>query len=125
MPQVSFKRELHAVQDIEDGDVICSIPLDLILAHKSDDEEFATQLGENLDEFTALAVKLLRERAQQQRSRYHPHIQVCGSRQVTEAVVRMSEISRQPHYTTYMAVLWQNVIDREKITALVRPAESC
>ena len=57
---VSFKRELHAVQDIEDGDVICSIPLDLILAHKSDDEEFATQLGENLDEFTALAVKLLR-----------------------------------------------------------------
>ncbi|CAL5220493.1 g2521 [Coccomyxa viridis] len=69
-------RGLRATTDIEDGDVICSIPLDLVLAHKSDDEEFTTQLGENLDEFTALAVKLLRERAQQERSPIHPHIQV-------------------------------------------------
>ena len=77
----NFMHELIAVQEIKEGDVICSIPLDLVLAHKSDEEEFATQLGENLDEFTALAVKLLRERAQGERSRYHPHIQVFGSQQ--------------------------------------------
>ena len=104
--------ELHAVQDIEDGDVICSIPLDLVLAHKSDDEEFTTQLGENLDEFTALAVKLLRERAQQERSPIHPHIQVCGPRQY-QKMLDMSDCQKTPDshsQNLFLTVLWQDFI---------------
>ena len=52
------------------------MPLDLVLTHKDDEEEFNAELGDNLDEFTAMAVKLLRERAQLQHSRYYPYIQV-------------------------------------------------
>ena len=58
------------------------MPLDLVLVHKSDETELNSQLGENLDEFTAMAVKLLRERAQLQQSFYYPYIQVCRPRQL-------------------------------------------
>ena len=52
------------------------MPMDLVLAHKSNEEDFNSELGDNLDEFTALAVKLLKERAQLQQNRYYTYIQV-------------------------------------------------
>ncbi len=64
------------MQDVKEGDVIFSLPLDMVLAHRSSEEEFDAQLGENLDEFTALSVKLLRERAQGEESPYHHYLQV-------------------------------------------------
>jgi len=64
------------MQDVKEGDVIFSLPLDMVMAHRSSEEEFNAQLGENLDEFTALSVKLLGERAQGEESPYHHYLQV-------------------------------------------------
>ncbi len=64
------------MQDIKAGELILTVPQDLVLAHRSDEEAFNAELEENLDDFTAIAVKLLRERAQLQHSRYYPYIQV-------------------------------------------------
>ena len=65
-----------ATKDVKNGDVIFSIPLDLVLACGPG---FDAQLGTNMDEITPLAVKLLSERALQQQSPYHPYIQVSSS----------------------------------------------
>lgn len=54
-----------------------SLPLDIALVHRSSDEDFNKALGENLDEFTAMSVKLLRERAQAQQSPFHSYIEVA------------------------------------------------
>ena len=62
------------------GDTIFSAPMDLALWH-SRGEELNNQSGEKLDENTPIAVRLLRERAQKQRSRYYPYIQVRSSQQ--------------------------------------------
>lgn len=64
------------MQDIREGGVIFSLPLDIVLVHKSAEQEFNSTLGENLDEFTAMAVKLLREREEAHASPLHPYIQV-------------------------------------------------
>ena len=73
-------KALHAVQNIKDGERIYTIPQDLVLTLRSDEKAFNAELGEKPDDVdelaTAMAVKLLRERAQLQQSRYYPYIQV-------------------------------------------------
>ena len=64
------------MQDVREGEVVFSLPLDIILEHKSTEQDFNTMLGENLEEFTAMAVKLLREREKANASPLHPYIQV-------------------------------------------------
>lgn len=64
------------MQDVREGEVIFSLPLDIVLEHKSTEQDFNSLLGENLDEFTAMAVKLLRKREEAHASPLHPYIQV-------------------------------------------------
>ena len=64
------------MQDIREGELLFSLPMDICLVHKSTDEDFHKGLGKGLDEFTAMAAKLMRERSQQQHSKYYHYIQV-------------------------------------------------
>ena len=79
-------KPVHAVQDVKAGDIIFSMPIGLIegFSRICLKEAFKSQLGDNLDESTPLAVKLLRERALQEQSRYYPYIQVCSSQQTLD-----------------------------------------
>ena len=64
------------LQDIKEGGQLFSLPMDICLVHKSTEEAFNKGLGEGLDEFTAMAAKLMRERSQQQESIHYHYIQV-------------------------------------------------
>ena len=64
------------LQDIKEGGQLFSLPMDICLVHKSTEEAFHKGLGEGLDEFTAMAAKLMRERSQQQESIHYHYIQV-------------------------------------------------
>ncbi len=67
---------INGMQDTREGEVIFSLPLDIVLVHKSTEQNFTSTLGENLDEFTAMTVKLLRERNKAHASPLYPYIKV-------------------------------------------------
>ena len=64
------------LKDVKEGGLIFSLPMDICLVHKSTEKDFNEGLGKGLNEATAMAAKLMRERSQQQQSKYYHYIQV-------------------------------------------------
>ena len=69
------------MQNVKYGDIIFSIPLDLVVWQSPLVIINSQDQAEDLDDFTSLALRLLNERTQREQSRYYPYIQVRSSQE--------------------------------------------